>query len=231
MARVWVTSALTVAGVVTAGSAAGLVNTRVLDSAEGQAVHANRVQLVEAQTWDAPPMASPRLATTVPATDPSTTTAVTTAAPVADGAVDGPSDPAVTDHDTVPAATVRLRQRPPAEPESRTVATTAAAPGTGDQGAGTPPPPQPGSTKAPPPTSIAPPTTGPRPRPSTDVEHGATDDHALQPTVVDDAGDHLARRLTAGHVRTRQARGLSRLSERRVVGAVNARGRRWRRRR
>ena len=48
---------------------------------EGQAVSANRVQLDEAQTWDAPPMASPQLATTVPAAEPLPTTTATTTTP------------------------------------------------------------------------------------------------------------------------------------------------------
>ena len=65
MKRLSITSALTVAGVLAAGSAAALVNTRVLDSSEGQTVQANRVQLVEAQVWEGPPMASPQLPTTI----------------------------------------------------------------------------------------------------------------------------------------------------------------------
>ncbi len=43
------TSALTLVGVLTAGGAAALVNTRVLDSAEGDATRTNRVELVEAE--------------------------------------------------------------------------------------------------------------------------------------------------------------------------------------
>ena len=73
----------------------------VLDSSEGQAISANRVQLDEAQTWDAPPMASPQLATTVPAAEPRPTTTATTttvaSAVAASGDVDAP--PVVTDHE------------------------------------------------------------------------------------------------------------------------------------
>lgn len=67
MKRVTLTSALTIAGVLSAGATAALVNTRVLENAGGDATGTNRVALEEARdatfAWSRLPVGVPRPST------------------------------------------------------------------------------------------------------------------------------------------------------------------------
>jgi hypothetical protein len=155
MERVRLTSALTIVGVLAAGTTAALVNTRVLESADGGATGTNRVELVE----DGEEPFAARRAPAVVVPPPAGTTAApatTTGGPPA-GEVPVPTDPPA---DAEAIAEGEVLAAGGTEPTaSRAAATTAPAPR---------PPSEPASAVTEPagpvtPTSPSPATTSPAP--------------------------------------------------------------------
>jgi hypothetical protein len=160
MKRVSVTSALTVAAVLTAASAAALVNTRVLDNAEGEAVRANPVELVEPESGQ-----GPAPSTTAPAsTDPPPTAPAASTVPGASVAADAGHavpDPVVTEHDDArPRLSAGSTFRPSAGSGPTTASTPpATTPATDPPVTGTSPLPNPSTTVPTPSTTSTSPTT------------------------------------------------------------------------
>jgi DNA polymerase-3 subunit gamma/tau len=107
MKRAAATSVLTLAGVLSAGAAAALVNSRILGNAEGGATETNRVELVEAPRLIGPGRATSALVTVPPAT-PAATTAVAASSVTAPADInEAPAVEASSDTATAPAAPAR----------------------------------------------------------------------------------------------------------------------------
>jgi hypothetical protein len=148
MKRAAMTSALTLAGVLSAGGAAALVNSRILDSGDGGAAPTNRVELVEAQR-----LLGPRpVTTTAPGTDPPTTPPATSDVAASTAAV-----PPGTDEEPIAEGATGAARDVPDDPPRTTP------PGThlfGDAGARDPG--YPSTTTAATPATVAPGTAPPR---------------------------------------------------------------------